>query len=276
MKNLFTAILLLITHVSIAQKFKLPDAKLSADVVCGNCKPGNLGDVFYFTKKPYSPDIDNNSTIESIAYALLGHTVPADDYSGDIANTCSTTSSNPFSMDDIKKSGSDGRTISYSRTERLKLNIDAAVKGNLDELRKYTVDSSKLLKLEATIKASYAKINDKDLTVTGKYSEWVLKKDAIEKIIKGDGFQECKKFLNEKKYKLITAVGIVNFDIDFQQNSLDSLASDIQAEVSRLGIQADIRFTFKKEVSQNLKATTKDMFQIIAWRTAPASYLDLN
>lgn len=262
--------LVIITTILVGCKvYKLPDAKLKPNIVCGydNCAPGNIGSVFHFYKKPFALDVDNLKSMKDIASSVIGHTFPSDNMYGDRALTCSYQTSNPFATGDIVNLvNPTGRTFNYKRTEKLQMDVNATVKGNMDKIKELNPGNPNLADVEAKLTAAYTKINNKDLTVEGRYSEWGLSKDAIERLIKGDDFRDCKKFLTEKNYRIITAIGMVYFDIIFDQTNLDKVAADLEAEVSQYGIKGDIGIAFKREVNQSLKATTKGGYQIVVWR----------
>jgi hypothetical protein len=274
-------ILLAITLVSIltgCKIYKLPDARLKPNIVCGydNCAPGNIGTVFHFYKKPFALDVDNIKSMKDIAASVIGHTFPSDNMYGDRALTCSYQTSNPFlSTDVVNLVNPTGRKFDYKRTEKLQLDVNATVKGNMDKIKELNPGNPNMVDIEAKLTAAYNKINNKDLTVEGRYSEWGLSKNAIEKLIKEDGYKDCKKFLTEKNYQIITAIGMVYFDITFDQTNLDKLAADLEAEISQYGIRGDIGISFKREVNQSLKATTKGGYQIVVWRHVGVTDLQL-
>ncbi len=276
-------LLILVFTVSISCKtYKLPDAKLKPEIVCGyeDCKPGNLGVVFQFYEKPFSLEVDNNKSMKNIAASVIGHTFPekksdgTPNLSGDRALTCSFATSNPFSDGDVVNLvNPTGRKFDYLRTEKLQLDIDATVQGNMEQIKKLNPENEKLPEVEAKLRAAYNKINNKELSIQGRYSEWGLGKEAIERLIKNDGFKECKRFLTEKNYRIITAIGMVYFDITFDQTNLDKFSTDLESEISRLGIKGNVAVNFKREVNQTLNAVTKGGYQIVVWRHANSNDL---
>jgi hypothetical protein len=257
----------------------LPDAqKITETQLCGkkDCVPNGLGSPFSFTKKTHTVDITNTSTEKDIALQVLGHTIKTGDFWGGFAPSCATTSKNPFTKTDITRLSSSGRTIDYVRTETLELKggIEGAVQANLEEIKKYTADQLIINELEAKIKAEYTKLNGKSLTITGKYSEWGLNKTTVDKLVKGDGFVDCREYLKNNNKRIITTVGIVYYDITFTSESLNKIASEIQAFAEGKGISANLSFTFKREVSQDLEASTEDYYQILTWRHAGVNSLE--
>ncbi len=258
------------------KKIIFPDAKLSQFQVCGanKCEPGNYGIPFVF-REYYAPDIANVNDEKSIAIQLLGHSYPESSLRGDLALFCSPDgASSPFTMNDIKPMGFTGRDIKYDRSEKLNINVEAATKANIDQLKQFTGDSSKLKKLEIQIKAAYARIAGKTLKVGGTYYEYGLDQSTLNQLIQNQKYKACKDYLKAHDLRLITAIGFVKFDISYESTSLDSLASEIQSAISKEGIQAQLAFTFKKQVSQSLKASTSNLYSIVAWRSANSDEID--
>jgi hypothetical protein len=260
--------------------FVLPDGRLTEKELCGkkDCVPGTLGSPFSFTKKTYSVDVNKNITQEEIAIQVLGHTIDVGDFRGKFAPPCSQTDNkSPFNNSDISKLSSiNGSEMDYERKESLNFEgtLDAAVEENLDEIKKYTNNSNLINELEAKIKAEYTKLDGKLLTIKGTYSEWGLTSQAMSKLIKGTDFKDCRTYLTNNKKRIITAVGIVHYDIKFKQNSLNEIASEIQSFAQSKGIQANLAFTFKREVSKKLERVTNDYYQILTWRHAGVETLE--
>ncbi|GIK68913.1 MAG: hypothetical protein BroJett020_02080 [Bacteroidota bacterium] len=258
--------------------YKLPDAKMKPEQVCGYnyCQPGNYGVVFHFYKKPFSPDVDSMTTLRDVAYSIIGHAFPNGNLLGDRAFTCSRTTSNPFTASDIVNLvNPTGKDINYTRKEKLQIDINAVVEGNIEEIKRLNPSITNVPEIEARLKAAYSKINNKELTVQAKYSEWGLSRTAIEKLVKEDGYTDCKEFLIEKNYRIITAVGIISFDITFDDKSVDQISSELDAEMKQYGITANLAISFKKEVTQSLKTSTRGGFQIVVWRSVAGNELML-
>ena len=138
MKNKIKSLFFLILLTSCL-RYPLPDAKLKPEVVCGQdaCIPGQGGELLQFSKNPFSPPIDANSTAKNIAFAVLGHTVAENDLTGGDINNCSTGLSNPFSIEDVKSiKFANGRKIEYERKEQLELDVEAATQAKLEQLDK--------------------------------------------------------------------------------------------------------------------------------------------
>lgn len=261
-------LVLSITLLVGCKVYKLPDAKLKPEIVCGyeSCQPGNFGTVFHFYKKPFSPDVDSTTTIKDVATSIIGHAFPNGNLLGDRAFTCSFSDSNPFENEVVNLVNPSGKNIEYSRTEKLELDVNATVEGNLEEIKALNPDIANLPEVEAKLKAAYSKVNNKELKVQAKYSEWGMSKKAINRLVKGTDFTDCKDFLKKKDYRIITAVGIIYFDITLDSKSLDQISSELEAELKKDGITANVGASFKREVSKNLKTSTKGGFQIVVWR----------
>jgi len=248
-------------------KYILPDAVLTAKDICGEkiCIPEGVGMPFHYTKKPYSPDITLGSAIsaQDIALQVLGRTIPTDDIESQDYNTCSNTSQNPFTVSDLAHKGNiTGREINYKKSETLSLSIDAAVDANMKELMKLTSDQNVLANMKISIKAAYTHINGQDLTVNGVYSEFSLNQTAMDKIKKGNEYQACRTEL-QKNQRIILGVGLVYFDIKFTQNSVDSISSQIDADLAKQGVKGSLSVSFKREITKTLKASSIGLYQIL-------------
>lgn len=271
-KNLLTISIIAFLASSCSQlKYRLPDATLSANIICGKkiCDPGNVGKLLHYTRSPISPVVSNATTVEEIAAQVLGQTLPAEKMrtSKDFS-TCSELSNNPFTTADVENlKFPEGRLINYTRTEKLEMDIKAATEANVKELMKQTTDVAKIEKLKAKIQAAYQRISGKELTVVGKYSEWQLSKNAREKLKKGDGYQECRKWIEDNNQRILMAVGIVYFEITSEEKSLDQLAAELDAEFAKEGLTANLSFTFKREVTKRLKVSS-EVYQILIVRHA--------
>jgi hypothetical protein len=276
--SLITMTAMTVLIFSGCKTYKLPDAKMKPQQVCGYdyCQPGNYGVVFHFYKKPFSPDVDSLTTLRDVAYSIIGHAFPNGNLLGDKAFTCSKTTSNPFLATDIVNLvNPTGKNIDYTRKEKLQIDINAVVEGNIEEIKRLNPGITNIPEVEAKLKAAYSKINNKELTVQAKYSEWGLSRTAIEKLVKEDGYTDCKEFLVERNYRIITAVGIISFDITFDDKSVDQISTELDAEMKQYGISANLAISFKKEVTQSLKTSTKGGFQIVVWRSVAGSELAL-
>jgi hypothetical protein len=270
--------ILALALTSCKPSYKLPDAKMRPVQICGYdfCMPGNPpGTIFHFYKKPFSPQIKENSSQQEIAYSVIGQVFKSGDMYGSIPLDCAPSGQKqPFQKSDIVPLISlTGRLFDYVRSQKLEINIEAATKANMEEIKKIAPGNVNLPKIEAEIKAKYAKLNDKECKVVGRYSEWALDKEVLQKLMKGEDYTNCKEYLKEKNLRMITAVGLVYFDATIEEKSIDAIGAELQAEIEKYGITGNIAFNFKREISQNLNASTNGGYQILVWRHA--GYEDL-
>ncbi|RPD44872.1 hypothetical protein DNI29_19415 [Hymenobacter sediminis] len=253
-------------------KYPLPNVILSASQICGKriCNPGDIGTLLHYTRNPISPDIpETGVTAKKIAASILGRVIPVEDIYTKDFNTCSSSTVSPFTVDDVSNIRfANGNNIDYQRTEKLNINIQAATEANMKELMKLTDDAAKLAKLEAKIKAAYQKVKDKQVDVIGVYSEWGLSEAARDELKKGKKFEECHKYVEDNDNRIILALGLVVFDIKFQQKNLDDLAAEIDTELEKEGLKASLSFTFKRQVTEALSSTSTGVYQVLMIRHA--------
>jgi hypothetical protein len=97
----------------------------------------------------------------------------------------------------------------YSIAKKSTLNVNVAVKANLDEIKKYfpTIEESKLTAIQANLTAAYNSIKTSETKITANYSEWTISKPAQSALIAGDEkYAKLIKFMKEKNVRLITAL----------------------------------------------------------------------
>lgn len=254
------------------RKYPFPDAdKLKSRQVCGQkkCQPGNPpGTVFHFTEEPYSPQVQNETTTKDVAISVLGHAFPYGDLTGRTPLPCATNSlNNPFKDVIVTLGNSTGRDVEYTKEELIDIDVEAAVEKNFQQITatnpNVTQNSDEI---KAKLTAAYSRLNNKVLTVKANYSEWGLSPRAIAAFQRNLDFKDCKQFIRENNYRIITAVGIVSFDIEFEGKSLSDVGAEIESDLKKNGIEANIIAKFRREVSKKLKATTDGAFQIVVWR----------
>lgn len=273
-KKIIATLLLTVFFISstfAGQKFAFPGltSKLKSKDLCGvgNCKPGNGGIIFIFSKDVFTPEINKTSTQEEVALSILGHTVKQGDTSGSFPVPCSETGISPFSADDITQIGITGHKVKYEKKSTLNLNIGSVIEANLKEIRKEVTDPLKLQKAEAKIKFAYEKINGKELKVNAFYTEWGLKNSAISQMRAGTKFQDCKTFIKSRPYRVITAIGLVQFQMTYDGNSVDTLANEIASQLeSDLGYKGSFSLIFKKQVTKEIEASIDNGFVVPVWR----------
>ncbi len=260
-------------------KYIFPNATLKPKDVCGKnkCLPGqNNGRYLNFTINLFAPEINDAITEEDIVLSVLGRTVKENDLYGSTPFTCSDTGQTPFTISDITKIGTSAYKVKLEKKSTLNLNITSAVEANMKEIKKLTNDSAKLASAEAKIKLAYEKVNGKELSVNAVYTEWMLTSNVINGIKAGnEKYKECKTFLTSRPYRLITAIGLVSYDMTFEQNSVSKLADEIQTELeSELGIKAGFSFTFKKEVTKDVLAQVENGYSIPVWEHSKEKILN--
>lgn len=270
-------ILILISNSSYSQflgiggvKYTFPNATLKPVEVCGRsrCTPGqNNGVILHFTKNLFSPEINDAITEEEVVLSVVGRTVKEDDLFGSTPVPCSEKGVTPFTSNDITKMGVRAYKVKYNRKSTLNINVNAAVEANMKEIMKVENNPTKLKTAEAKIKLAYERINGREVSVNAIYTEWGLKADVLNSIrAKNDKYKGCRDFIFSKPYRLITAIGLVTYDMTYQQNSVSKLANEIQAQVeSELGIKASFSFTFKREVTKDILAKVENGYSIPVW-----------
>ncbi|AYQ32045.1 hypothetical protein [Runella sp. SP2] len=261
--------------------FNIQGKKLKTSVVCNDCRPGNLGPYMKMTKKTYDPIIDDNSTPEIIAHNILGHVFPENIKTGNLKFPCSSDTKNPFTEQQVKRLGSTGnkgQSINYSEKEFLKLDIDLTVESDLNKIRiaNPSLNTDIIESFKAKLYAAYLKFANKELKIEGRYHQFELDQNAVIKIARNLEYSDCRNSIYnlENPKRLITAIGIVYFDITINENSVDEIASTLETDAKSLGINFNIGVSFKRNISNELEKVTKNYFQVVVWRTVGIS--DLN
>ena len=266
--------------IAKTRHYKFPDARVSAMEMCGEkegCTPGNTGVAWHFRKNPFSPTLEGVSTPRQIAYSLLGHAVKVDDNSGKIPLTCNDDTPNPFTDAEITPLVSAlGRPFELTRSETLKLDVQAAADASLADVMAVTNDAALIAKAKAEITAAYSRLNSTEVKVIATYTEWGLTQTAVDLMTRNKRFCECKEFMKAHNYKVITAIGLVTFSITYQGKSLDVIAGELQAELEKQGITANLTLRFKREVSKSIKASTENGYQVQCWTLATLADLSLD
>ncbi len=225
---------LFILTVMLQSCFKgyyLIGAKLTAKEICGEqrekfCSPGSYGTVIALKKNPYKPGVKLGYTADSIAVKIVGNCLT--DSTGTNFLSCAFTSANPFSNKEIEPKGSvGGTTLTYLRKESFKMDVDVAVKATMADIAKFTTNAELLKQLEIKVKTAYNNFTASSLVVGATYYEFGLSNDVLNKLKKDDGYLDCKKYCVEKKYNLITAIGLVAYSVDFDKNSIQTITGDL-------------------------------------------------
>jgi len=264
------SILSLVLLQSCYKGYYLVGAKLTAKEICGEqlenyCSPGNYGTVLPMKRRPYKPGVKLGYTPDSIAIKIVGNCIK--DLSGSNFTSCSFTSANPFSNKEIETKGNvGGTTLAYSRKESFKIDVEVAAKATMADIAKFTTNIELLKQLEVKVRTAYNNISASSLEIGATYYEFGLTENVLDKIRKNDGYLDCKKYCVEKKYNLITAIGIIAYSVDFNKNSIQALTSDVDATLKSNSIPVDISVSFKKEIQTQYTSKTSTAFQVIGWR----------
>jgi hypothetical protein len=262
---------------------KIQEKKLKAEDICGECKPGNQGPYMLMKKKTFEPQLEDNSTPKSIAYNILGHVFPADNLTGTIKIPCSkNTVKSPFTIDKIKllgSTGASGTSIDYSEKETLQIDVSATVESDLESIKAAnpSISVANLDEFKAKLSAAYSKFANKELTIGGKYFQYGLDVNTVIKVAKNIEYSDCRDYIfdTEREKRMITAIGLVYFDVKSSSNSVDKIASELKADAAAYGITFNVSAEFKRNISRELKKVTKGYFQIVVWRTVGTSDLDI-
>lgn len=277
----FTLVCLILFTYS-CKTVNIQGKKIKAETICGKCQPGNQGPYMLMKKKTYEPQLEENSTAKMIAYDILGHVFPKDNLTGTINIPCSqNTVKTPFSIDKIKPLGSTGNSgtkIDYSEKELLQMSVSATVKSDLDNIKAAnpSISAANLDSFKAKLSAAYSKFANKELTIGGRYFQFGLDENTVIEVAKNINYSDCRNYIYAagKEKRMITAVGLVYFDIKSSSNSVDEIASELQADAEAYGITFGVSAQFKRNISRTLKKTTEGYFQVVVWRTVGTN--DLN
>lgn len=255
--------------------YPLPDGKLSGSVICGEkrCIAGQNGAPFDFIKNPYSPSVDDATTPKQAAMQVVGFT--SNNPYGRDPWTCSSHGVSPFTEADIASLGSpNGRSIDYSRTETLDIDVNGAVESDLTALQSAGVlqSAANLADVRAKLTEAYSALDQSKISVTARYFEFGLAGKAYRDVFEREAYPECVSILRSGKEVLITAVGLVWFDLDYKSNSVKELISEVNAALTSYGIKYNFGASVRREVNEALSATTKNGFQVITWTTADRSH----
>lgn len=251
-------------------RYPIQGKKIRANDLCGNeiCSPGSIGKLLHYTKDPYSPEINNNTTINEIALQVIGK------INGDILRSFdfrSCENKNMFNLDDVVQSSyKDGLDVSYSLKKNKSVNILAAIKANLNDIKLLNDDISNLQldNIKAKLSAIYENISDGEFKARGKYYEFQLSDAARLQFLTSDDFKNCRESLqNDPKKRIVLSAGIVYFDVYSSNRTSDALISELNSELVRLGVNIDLSFYVKKELAKNL-VISGSTYQVVVVRHA--------
>jgi hypothetical protein len=285
MKNQLSTLLLLIvtTFCSLnttAQKISLLGKKIKAKDICGDCAPGNHGLYMVMKKKTFEPQIEDNSTAKTIAHQILGHVFPENNKTGRVKIPCSTNSATtPFPIILVKPlSAANGTLIDYKEKELLNINVSLTVDSDLQNIKaaQPSIELAKLDEFKAKLTAAYSKFANKELSIQGRYYSYGLDDNAVIELAKNIKYSDCRNYIYKKDFqkRIITAIGLVFFDIESSENTVDDISTKLQADAMMYGITFNVSAEFKRNISKNLKKTTNDYYQIVVWRTMGVDQLE--
>lgn len=262
------------TTVSIQGK------KVKTSIICGDCNPGNKGKYMVLSKKTFQPEIKSNATPESIAHGLLGYVFPENNMNANQHAPCSTNSVvSPFSESMILPLDSEGgQSLFYNEKELLTINVSTTVNADIDKIREVqpTLAANVLEDFKVKLTAAYSKFANKELTINGKYYQFTLENDQVVALAKQIKYSDCHNdiYSTTNPKRMIKDIGMVYFDITSESNSVDEISSELAADATAKGIVFNIQANFKRKISSQLKKTTKDYYQIVAWRTVGITELE--
>lgn len=276
MKNaLFCFLLPLVSMAQTPVIYNLPDANLNSRTICGKnrvCDPGpQRGIVYRFAKNPYSPDIDNNSTPQSIAASILGQAVAASQINSEELNICSADGmTSLITLNDVTSTGGygvAGRSLDYKKQKKLNINPKVSAEANIGELMKKGVTRQTLIdSLKTELEAVYNKLKDNQLVITANYSEWALKSPVINKIKNAPEFQPCRDKIKQKGWAFITDIGLITYSISTGSETVRKFGTNIDAKLKREGLDVEVGTLIESEVHKFLTSNLAQGYQVIGWR----------
>lgn len=255
--------------------YPLPDGRVSAEAICGkrSCDAGHNGTVLHFNSNPWSPSVGDQTTPKSVAEQIVGFASGTQD--GRDPFTCSTTGRNPFGPSDIAPLGlSSGRKVDYSRTETLSIDVNAAVDADIKAMEAAGVFKTalKVDELRAKLTAAYQSLDKSKVSVSATYFEYGLTGDAYRDVFERNRYPECSSLIRSGKRQLITAAGVVWFNIDFDSSSAREQLAKLQADLEKSGVKFNVGASVRRTVSEVLRSSAKNGFQVIVVRRAGVSH----
>ena len=255
--------------------YDLPDAKMNSETICGDrrvCDPGpNRGIVFRFAVRPYSPDINDNSTLKSIAASVLGHAVAASQENSEELNVCSSDGiTSMISENDVTASGRYGllgKAFNYRVSKKLQIDVTAAAQATIEEMLKNRPDRQQLFdSLRAELEAVFHRLKDNQLEVSANYSEWSLNGNTINRIKHATEFAACREMLKQNNWAFITDIGLINYNISLNNQLIRNFGLDLTTKLKREGLNINVGALIEREVHKSLTSQIVQGYQIIGWR----------
>jgi hypothetical protein len=265
-----------------SQKIPILGEKVKSKILCADCNPGNSGDPMILNVKTYAPVLTENSIPKEMATQLLGRVYFDGDVTGDLPTYCAGQNSitNPFPSTSIVLSGntgSNGTTIKYSWKKKSVLDVSAQVQADLTKIKSLqpALEQAKLDAFSAELTAAYSKFANKKLSVTGKYYEYMINPDDLIMLAKEmNNYKECNNLIYTNNLRIINAIGLVYFDITSSSQSIDEVATDLQAKATSYGINYSVKFSFKQTISKSIEKFTIGYYQVVVWKTMTKIQLD--
>lgn len=274
--------ILLFPLIVVAQRpvnYRLPDATLSSEQICGRpkvCDPGPIrGIVYRFNVQPYSPDIDDNSTPQTIAASILGNAVSASENNAEELNICSEDGLNSLiTINDITAKGAygvKGRSFNYNKKKKTTIDSKAAAQANIDELLKASNLDRKLFfdSIRAELEIIYDNLKSSEIIITANYSEWSLKQSTINRIKNSEDFQACRTKLKANNWAYITDISLITYNVSFNGKKIREFGININSKLKREGINVDIGILVERELNKDISSEVEQGYQVIGWRKSP-------
>ncbi|WP_157972864.1 hypothetical protein [Aureibaculum luteum] len=282
MKKINYIIICLILSFYSCKTITIQGKKIKSADICDNCNPGNYGPIMLMKKKTYDPQLEDNTSPKKIAFQILGHVFSEGYKGGDLKIPCSNTSAkSPFLVSDVRNlgsTGSSGQSLFYNEKETLNLDVTATVNSDLESIKAAnpSVSVANLDSFKAKLTAAYSKFANKELNVEGKYYQYSLNDQIIVELAKNLNYEDCRAYIysTTNPKRMITALGLVYFEIKYSSNSVDDISSELVADAAAYGITFNIGVKFKRNISKKLNKVTEGYYQIVTWRTVGISHLN--
>jgi len=124
--------------------------------------------------------------------------------------------------------------------------------------------------MRAKLTAAYSSASQSLANVTGKYHEFSFTGDAYRNVFGRGKFSECHDQIKSGK-RIITAVGLVWFDYEFDSNSAIETLTEVETELQSKGVQFSGSASLRREVNKSLSAKTTGGMMVISLRLANES-----
>lgn len=252
------------------KQYKLIGETVGAKSICNKnaCDPRGLSvGRFLPLVQPITPNVDDTSSSETIARSLLGRVSP--NLAGGISILCSQGNAHPFAPSDMGPLGtvSESGVLSFklNRTTQASIDVKAAAQADLAALKALGLPDLELAAMAAKLETAYKTLNEQTLGFQGNYFAYELKQDAIIDVLRGSGrFKECHDFLLENANRqLITAVGIITYNVVFTKGLISDAFAGVYAELEAKKITYALEASVRQKVNMNLQINGEKLFQVI-------------